>query len=89
MNLTAIEAAANKLASAAEWHRDRTTFEDQRKGYAKRAADLRHIAMDAASAADPEYPCTASLESVTWWLEGDDELAELASIETRVAPKGN
>jgi hypothetical protein len=87
MNLPAIEAAANKLASAAEWHRDHTSFDDMRARYGKRASDLRHIAMDAASAAD--NGCEASLASVAWWLEGDDELADLASIETRIPPKGN
>ena len=83
MNLPAIEAAANKLAAAAEWHAARTTFEDQRKGFAKRASDLRHIAMDAASAGDAEYPCEASLESVRWWLESDDALAAESYIPAR------
>jgi hypothetical protein len=47
-----------------------------RGGWSARYADeLAHIASDARSAADPEYPCGASLHSVMSYLEGDDDLA--------------
>jgi hypothetical protein len=64
LNLPAIEAAALKLADRYAYH-----------GRHETARALRHIAADAASAGDDEYPCAASLESVEEWLAWDDELA--------------
>lgn len=62
---------AESLARTADWHR-RTN----------RAEVLRHIAADALCAADPEYPCAASLASVESWLLDDDELYLALPAET-------
>lgn len=59
-----IEAAALREAAIAEHH-----------GRTGRARDLKHIASDAASAADLRFPCPASMDSVLSWLEDDDTLA--------------
>lgn len=82
VDLAAVEAAARKLADNAEFHAARSTMAPVREGYLRRAADLRHIAADAACANDPEYPCDASLQSVLTWLWDDTDLARASQQST-------
>ncbi len=81
--LTAIAAAAYRLAAEAEWHRDWTQFDAIREIYAARAESYRDIAADALCATDPAYPCEASLASVMESFAEDDDLA--AEYATSVA----
>ena len=84
-DLTAIAAAAYRLAAEAEFHRDWTQFDAIRAIYAARAESYRHIADDALCATDPAYPCEASLASVMESFAEDDELAAEYARATSVA----
>ena len=65
IDLAAAEAAALRLAADCEYHHA-----------PKSAAYWRHVAYDAACAADSEYPCEASLASVLETFNEDDALAD-------------
>lgn len=78
VNFTAVEAAASKLALRYQSSADSAMYPSMCERYAKRARDLRHIALDASAAGEIDDPCLVSANSVLNWLHDDHELCVAA-----------